>query len=135
MALNINSSVQRIDPTIVPSVSRNELVGSNPTPQRPAVLKTDVGLAINPEPVLHAPAVVDKNKEQNIRNAIDQINTVLKDGGRGISFVMDKSLSTPIVQVTRDDTGEVLCQYPNEAIIRVAHSIESLKGVLYQGLI
>ena len=135
MALNINPSVQRIDPAIIPSVSRNGLVGSNPTPQTQAVTKTDIGLAINPEPVLHAPAVVDKNKEQNIRNAIDQINTVLKDGGRGISFVMDKSLSTPIVQVTRDDTGEVLCQYPNEAIIRVAHSIESLKGVLYHGLI
>ncbi len=135
MALNINPSVQRIDPAIIPSVSRNGLVGSNPTPQTQAVTKTDIGLAINPEPVLHAPAVVDKNKEQNIRNAIDQINTALKDGGRGISFVMDKSLSTPIVQVTRDDTGEVLCQYPNEAIIRVAHSIESLKGVLYHGLI
>jgi len=135
MALNINSSVQRIDPAIVPTVSRNGLVGSNPTPQTLAVTKTDIGLAINPEPVLHAPAVVDKNKEQNIRNAIDQINTALKDGGRGISFVMDKSLSTPIVQVTRDDTGEVLCQYPNEAIIRVAHSIESLKGILYHGLI
>ena len=135
MALNINPSVQRIDPAIIPSVSRNGLVESNPTPQTQAVTKTDVGLAINPEPVLHAPAVVDKNKEQNIRNAIDQINTALKDGGRGISFVMDKSLSAPIVQVTRDDTGEVLCQYPNEAIIRVAHSIESLKGVLYHGLI
>jgi len=135
MALNINPSVQRIDPAIIPSVSRNGLVGSNPTPQTQAVTKTDIGLAINPEPVLHAPAVVDKNKEQNIRNAIDQINTALKDGGRGISFVMDKSLSTPIVQVTRDDTGEVLCQYPNEAIIRVAHSIESLKGILYHGLI
>jgi len=96
---------------------------------------TDVRLAINPEPVFHAPAVIDAQREQNIRQAIDQINTVLKDGGRGVSFVFDPSRKTPIVQVTRADTGEVIRQFPNEAVLRVAHNIDKLKGVLFHGLI
>ena len=138
MGLNISSIGSRNEPIIniaTPSAGALSAGGSNTSQVATPLRKTNVGLAINPEPVLHVPAVIDANKDQNIRNAIEQINTVLKDGGRGISFVIDRSLSTPIVQVTRDDTGEVLNQYPNEAIIRVAHNIEKLKGVLFHGLI
>jgi flagellar protein FlaG len=111
--------------------------GGSSASKKPAepLRTTDVSLAINPEPVFHAPVVIDAQKEQNIRQAIDQINTVLKDGGRGVSFVLDSSRKTPIVQVTRADTGEVIRQFPNEAVLRVAHNIDKLKGVLFHGLI
>jgi flagellar protein FlaG len=72
---------------------------------------------------------------QNLKLAIEQINNVLKDGGRGLSFVLDPVIDRPIVKVMREDTGEVIRQYPNEAVVRVAHNIEKLKGVLFEGLI
>lgn len=68
---------------------------------------------------------------RNLRNAIDQINTVLRDGGRGLNFVMDESVSGPIIQVRREETGEVIRQIPNEVVVRVAHNIEKLKGFLF----
>lgn len=102
------------------------------TPQ----IEAAVQLAIDPKPVLHAPAKDDSAKmAQNLKVAIEQINNVLKDGGRGLSFVLDPAVDQPIVKVMREDTGEVIRQYPNEAVVRVAHSIERLKGVLFEGLI
>ena len=105
------------------------------TPVTPQI-EAAVQLAINPKPVLHAPAKDDSAKmAQNLKVAIEQINNVLKDGGRGLSFVLDPAVNQPIVKVMREDTGEVIRQYPNEAVVRVAHNIEKLKGVLFEGLI
>ena len=93
-------------------------------------------LAISPLPVLHAPAKVNtEDMTRHLKVAIEHINNVLKDGGRGLSFVLDDTMDSPIVKVTRADTGEVIRQYPNEAVVRFAHNIEQLKGVLFQGLI
>lgn len=98
--------------------------------------KAATQLAINPQPVLYSPVKVDTEKmAQTLKLAIEQINTVLTDGGRGLTFVLDDTVGQPIVKVTRADTGEVIRQYPNEAVVRVAHSIEKLKGVLFEGLI
>jgi len=99
-------------------------------------LKEAVAMAINPVPVLHAPVKVNTEEmAQNLKNAIEHINQVLKDGGRGLSFVVDEVMNQPIVRVTREDTGETIRQYPSEAIVRVAHNIEKLKGVLFKELI
>lgn len=68
---------------------------------------------------------------RNLRNAIDQINTVLRDGGRGLNFVLDQTVSGPIIQVRREETGEVIRQIPNEVVVRVAHNMEKLKGFLF----
>jgi len=110
---------------------------SSAAPVSPKVdMKAAVSLAIDPMPVLHAPAKVNTQEmAQNLSVAIEHINSVLKDGGRGLSFLIDETLNRPIVKVTRADTGEVIRQYPNEAVVAVAHNIEKLKGVLFEGLI
>jgi len=101
-----------------------------------ANMKEAVSLAINPAPVLHAPAKVNTEElAKNLKNAIEHINQVLKDGGRGLSFVVDEVMNQPIVRVTREDTGETIRQYPTDAVVRVAHNIEKLKGVLFKELI
>lgn len=95
-----------------------------------------VQLAIAPKPVLHAPVQYDAQlAEHNLRAALDQINTSLKDGGRGLTFVLDNTVKQPIIQVVRSETGEVIRQIPNEVVVRVAHNLERLKGVLFEGLI
>jgi uncharacterized FlaG/YvyC family protein len=39
-------------------------------------------------------------------------------------------LGRPIVVVRKEDTGEVIRQIPNEVVVKVAHNIEALKGML-----
>ena len=72
---------------------------------------------------------------KNLKNAIDQINTVMRDGGRGLNFVIDDAINQPIIKVTRAETGEVIRQIPNEVVVRVAHNLEKLQGILFSQLV
>jgi flagellar protein FlaG len=103
-------------------------------------------LPASTEPVRHEPAakvavpvapkvasemIVDSERlRHNLDAAIEHINTVMRDGGRNLSFSIDPALGRPIVVVRKEDTGEVIRQFPNEVVIKVAHSIDALKGVL-----
>jgi len=79
-------------------------------------------------------AEVKVNTEQmraNLTEAITRLNEIMRDGGRGLNFAVDHVLGAPIVLVRNSDTGEVIRQIPNEVVVRVAHSIEALKGMLH----
>jgi flagellar protein FlaG len=39
-------------------------------------------------------------------------------------------LNRPIVTVVNSQTGEVVRQIPNEVVVRVAHHLDNLKGML-----
>ena len=48
-----------------------------------------------------------------------------------MSFEIDPSLKgQPVVIVRKEDTGEVIRQIPNPEVLKVAHSIDALKGLL-----
>jgi flagellar protein FlaG len=85
---------------------------------------------------LQAPEKVDlgfsaKEMRENIQEAIDRLNQQLKANGRDLSFQMDQELNRPIITVRNIETGEVVRQIPSEEIIRMAHSIEEGKGLLF----
>jgi uncharacterized FlaG/YvyC family protein len=39
-------------------------------------------------------------------------------------------LNTPVVTVRNTATGEVVRQIPTETVVRLAHSIDDMKGIL-----
>ena len=71
---------------------------------------------------------------KNLQSAIEQINSAMRDGGRGLSFVIDNVIDQPIIKVMRAETGEVIRQIPNEVVVRVAHNLEKLQGILFSDL-
>jgi len=75
---------------------------------------------------------VDSEKmKQNLDQAIRQLNDSMRDGGRNLAFAMDEVLGRPIIVVKKQDTGEVIRQIPNEVVIKVAHSLDKLKGLFF----
>ncbi len=85
---------------------------------------------------LQAPEKVDlgfsaKEMRENIQEAIDRLNQQLKANARDLSFQMDEEINRPIIIVRNIETGEVVRQIPSEEIIRMAHSIEEGKGLLF----
>jgi flagellar protein FlaG len=62
---------------------------------------------------------------------VDELNQQMKSTNRNLWFEMDTTINTTVVAVTDKNTGELVRQIPAEAVLRVAHSIENLKGVLY----
>ena len=72
---------------------------------------------------------------KNLQKTLDELNTELKDGGRGVSFSIDKSLPAPVVVVKNSTTGEVIRQFPNEAVVSFADNLQGLKGLLANSIV
>ncbi|NBX56295.1 MAG: flagellar protein FlaG [Betaproteobacteria bacterium] len=69
--------------------------------------------------------------EKAMREAIAQINQQMADHKQHLDFSHDSSIHGPVIVVTNSLTGEVIRKIPTEEVIRVAHSIDALKGILY----
>ena len=114
-------------------------------PSKPAAPTESINKELSLEPVqtvaiskvqLKAPEKVDlgynaEDLRQSIKQAIDNLNQQLKDNGRDLSFQMDETINRPIITVRNLQTGEVVRQIPNEEVVRMAHSIEEGKGLLF----
>ena len=67
----------------------------------------------------------------NVKEAVSMLNQQLSSTNRGLGFHMDEAVGGPVVTVRSADTGEVVRQIPNEVVVRVAHSIEKMKGLMF----
>ena len=50
---------------------------------------------------------------------------------KNLSFSVDKDTDRMVVTVTDKESGKVIKQIPSEAVLKVAHSMTTLKGILY----
>jgi len=112
----------RISSTSVPQQSvamRTPLVApSNAAPNELTIPKADI--QVNTEAM-----------KKNLEVAISHLNEMMRDGGRNLSFEIDPSIKGQVVVIVRkEDTGEVIRQIPNPEVLKVAHSIDALKGLL-----
>ena len=104
--------------------------------QQPIAMSVASTVASNTAPVeLNIPKaeikVDTETLKKNLEVAINHINEMMRDGGRNLSFEIDPSRKgQPVVIVRKEDTGEVIRQIPNPEVLKVAHSIDALKGLL-----
>ncbi|MSQ64732.1 MAG: flagellar protein FlaG [Limnohabitans sp.] len=110
--------------SIQPISSTPPQVTLRPSPSIP------VAAASHTAPAKSEVPVDMERMKQNLEVTIGRLNEQMRDGGRNVTFAMDEALGRPIVVVRNEDTGEVIRQIPNEAVVKVAHNIEALKGLL-----
>ena len=67
---------------------------------------------------------------RNLQDAVGMLNQQMASTNRGLGFRIDEAVGGPIVTVRSAETGEVIRQIPNEVVVRVAHNIEKVKGLL-----
>ena len=67
---------------------------------------------------------------QNLQDAVSMLNQQMSSTKRGLGFQIDEAVGGPVVTVRSADTGEVVRQIPNEVVVRIAHNIEKVKGLL-----
>ena len=118
-------------------VSAQLLTTSAPSPGAAAVAPS----AATPSPSATTPqevkvtspvAKIDAAEMQKkVEEAVARLNEQMEANGRKLGFSVDDRLNKQIVRVMNKETGEVVRQIPNEVVIRVANSIEDLKGVLF----
>ena len=67
---------------------------------------------------------------RNLEEAIKRLNDQLQQNNRNLSFSMDQTTKSLVIVVKNTQTGEVVRQIPEESVLRVAHNIENLKGLM-----
>lgn len=118
-----------VDQAPIPPVAQPGQANGSPAQTGPPKIAPVV--RANEVPVVKAEPLVDpKQLRENLHAAIEKLNEQVERNGRGLNFVVDEKLGRPIITVLNTDTGEVVRTIPTEVIIKVAHDIEDLKGLL-----
>ena len=108
------------------------ITGGNPSPIPSQRVITPSPSRTPPMPPVGPLAPNDAERlTQAFNRIVDQLNQQMQANNRKLGFTMDRRLNTPVITVTDKSTGDVIRQIPAESVLRVAHSIENLKGVLY----
>ena len=123
---------------VIPAASAASAVHAQPAapPAQPAAQTAAAAAVPAVTPVEKAPAVkveplVDPDElRANLEAAIEKLNEQVARNGRGLNFAIDEKLNRPIITVRNTATGEVVRTIPNEVVIKVAHNIEDIKGLL-----
>ena len=90
-----------------------------------------VQAALPAKPAVEVEPLVDQEQiRENLQSAIEKLNEQVERNGRGLNFAMDERLNRPVITVRNTASGEIVRQIPNEVVIKVAHSIEDIKGLL-----
>ena len=117
--------------SINPAASAGAAVQAQPAAP-PVASAAPVSVApVEKAPAVKAEPLVDPQEMRaNLEAAIEKLNQQVERNGRGLNFAIDEKLNRPIITVRSTATGEIVRTIPNEVVIKVAHNIEDIKGLL-----
>ena len=87
-------------------------------------------------PKVEAPKPVEvrydpKQARANLSTAISMLNEQMAATQRGLGFSYDSSKNSAVIKVTDVNSGAVVRQIPTEEVLKMAHHIDAMKGILY----
>ena len=119
------------NPGVAAAVLQASPVPKSAAPAVPAAPAVSAVPAVPKAPAIQVEPLVDpKQMRENLQEAIEKLNDQVERNGRGLNFSVDDRLNRPIITVRSTATGEVVRTIPNEVVIKVAHNIEDIKGLL-----
>ena len=99
-----------------------------------AAQTTDVQLHFNDlRQVVEKSASELADGRKQLEEAVQELKRTSDTAGRTLGFRIDPAVTGTIVTVSNLETGQVIRQIPDEVVVRVAHSIEQMKGLLFDG--
>ena len=66
-----------------------------------------------------------------LKEISEALNTEMEIRSRDLQFSVDELTNRFLVTVLDKDSGQVIKQIPSDAILKVAHNLEALKGILF----
>ena len=119
------------NPGVAAAALQGSLAPKSAVPAAPAAPAAPAVSAVPKAPAIKVEPLVDpKQMRENLREAVEKLNDQVERNGRGLNFSVDDRLNRPIITVRSTATGEVVRTIPNEVVIKVAHNIEDIKGLL-----
>ena len=79
-----------------------------------------------PKVVANTPEQVPPQQpsSQQLKNAVDDINQAMRQSKQNLELSIDPDTKTPIVKMVDTETGELIRQFPSEAVLAIASSID-----------
>ena len=68
---------------------------------------------------------------QSLQSAVKLLNDQVATKAQGLGFSYDESIKNPVITVRNIQPGQVVRQIPNEDVLRIAHKLDELKGILF----
>ena len=72
-----------------------------------------------------------EDKLKNLKAALSQLNQQMVNSNQHLGFELNDHIKGPVITVLNTHTGEVVRKIPSDEVLRVAQSIDSLKGVIF----
>ena len=66
-----------------------------------------------------------------IREMIRELEEALPAASNSLSFRVDEVLDRPVITVVDQKSGEIVRTLPSDEVLRVAHNIEKMRGILF----
>ena len=107
---------------------------ARPAPTDIVLKRPEIKADVAPKVVAPKPSDIKFDQEQaskKLKDAVSLLNKQMADTGRGLGFSYDESKASAVIKVSNINTGEVVRQIPSEEVIKMAHKIDELKGILY----
>ena len=102
------------------------------TEMAPVVKTTAVQKPQSIQSPVKAEITIDvRQQEKQVKEAISKLNEMAKASNQRLGFSMDPHINGPVITVHNTQTGELVRTIPSEEVLRVAKSIDSLKGVIF----
>ena len=89
----------------------------------------EVAASLSEQKTLSAESI--EKIQERLERTIEMLNVDLELSETNLSFRVDKVSDRVLVAVVDENTGEMVRQVPADAILKVAHNIEALKGILF----
>ena len=68
-----------------------------------------------------------------LRSLVDQVNTTLQGRFSELKFTVAEGTDTPVVRVEDKETGELIRQFPSEAMVAIARALgEAQQGMMLE---
>lgn len=103
---------------------------ATPVQPRAALPKETVVGSGKPAAEPAAPKADPQEMQRHLDEALAKLNEQMKQSGRDLNFSRDPAADRTIITVRSSQTGEVIRQIPDATLLRVAHNIEQVKGML-----
>jgi len=127
-AINSSRNIQQSKTPVVSSVSVSQSSHTPESNHQPVSASSSLGNITNSN---KQSLDVLLNNSKEVTEALAELSKLADNSGRSLGFAQDNSVSGPVITVTDKESGKVVRQIPVEAVVRVAHSIEKMKGLLF----
>lgn len=88
--------------------------------------------AQNVERVAEAIELTDKTiSPERLADLVEKLRQAMPSTENSLQFRIDEVLDRPVVSVIDEKSGKIIRQLPSDEVVRAAHNIEYMRGVLF----